>query len=192
MTLAFSRFLTLVATACLASGVALAIDGCASDTPDPVGDPGSDAASPGKETGTSDKDSGGEPIADGGTDSALPEQDAEAGASTTGETCIGFGKGTPCGTATFPDYGYVCFNGSPPGIAGCKLASSTGSFGDTYCCTENKCVAQPDQDKECKTAGAPRRFQCPPNGDAGPVMAPAGCISAGSGGSAVENFYCCP
>ena len=125
-------------------------------------------------------------------DASAADSATDRGANGKGETCIGFAKGTPCGVNGFGDYGYVCFNGSPPGIAGCKLASSTGSFGDTYCCTENKCVAQPDQDKECKTAGAPHRFQCPPNGDAGPVMAPAGCFSAGGGGSAVENFYCCP
>jgi hypothetical protein len=91
-----------------------------------------------------------------------------------------------------PDYGYVCFNGSPPGIAGCKLASSTGSFGDTYCCTENKCVAEPDQDKECKAPSPPHRYQCPPDGNGGSVAPPAGCADGGGGGSAVERFYCCP
>jgi len=167
------------------------VHGCGSDKTDPaVGDAATAADGPGPKTDGAPEDDA-SAATDSGTDAAV-DSATDGGANGKGETCIGLAKGTPCGANGFGDYGYVCFNGSPPGIAGCKLASSTGSFGDTYCCTENKCVAQPDQDKECKTAGAPRRFQCPPNGDAGPVMAPAGCISAGSGGSAVENFYCCP
>ena len=174
----------------LASGVAV-IDGCGSDSSDPTpGDAATSTDGPGpKVDGASAGDAS--PPSDGGGDGAVDDA-ADGAASGKGETCIGFAKGTPCGVNGLGDYGYVCFNGSPPDIEGCKLASSTGSFGDTYCCTENKCVAQPDQDKECKTAGKPHRFQCPPNGDAGPVAAPAGCVSAGAGGSAVENFYCCP
>ena len=164
------------------------VNGCGSDKTDPaVGDAATAADGPGpKADGAPEDDAS--TATDSGNDAAA-DSATDGGSNGKGETCIGFAKGTPCGANGFGDYGYVCFNGSPPGIAGCKLASSTGSFGDTYCCSENKCVAQPDQDKECKTAGAPHRFQCPPNGDAGPVMAPAGCISAGS---AVENFYCCP
>ncbi|CAN5709772.1 hypothetical protein BH11MYX4_BH11MYX4_14970 [soil metagenome] len=178
--------------ACLSlASTAAVIDGCSSDSSNPaLGDAATAADGPGtKIDGATEGDAG--PTNDSGGDSAA-DGAVDSGANGKGETCIGFAKGTPCGVNGFGDYGYVCFNGSPPGIEGCKLASSTGSFGDTYCCTENKCVAQPDQDKECKTAGKPHRFQCPPNGDAGPVAAPAGCAAAGGGGSAVENFYCCP
>ncbi len=73
-----------------------------------------------------------------------PDAALDAGGGT-GETCVGFAENDPCGAMGLPQYGYVCFNGSPPGIAGCELASSAGALGDTYCCTENKCVAQPDQ-----------------------------------------------
>lgn len=168
------------------------IHGCGSDSTSPTaGDAAAAADGPSTATdGAPDDDAS--TRTDAARDASAADSATDGGANGKGETCIGFAKGTPCGVNGFGDYGYVCFNGSPPGIAGCKLASSTGSFGDTYCCTENKCVAQPDQDKECKTAGAPHRFQCPPNGDARPVMAPAGCFSAGGGGSAVENFYCCP
>lgn len=107
-------------------------------------------------------------------------------APPTGETCIGFGKGTPCDPACgLPEYGYVCLNGGPPGFAGCVQASAS-SVGETYCCPDDKCVPQPDQDTKC-TGGAPHRYQCPPN-----VMPQAGCGDGGSGGSAVERFYCCP
>jgi hypothetical protein len=116
----------------------------------------------------------------------------EGGASGQGESCVGFAQGTPCGASGLPAYGYVCVHGSPPGIAGCVLASSAGSFGDTWCCNENLCVAQPDQDGACVDAGVPHRFQGPPSGDAGWVAAPAACVAASGGGSALEKFYCCP
>ncbi len=107
-------------------------------------------------------DSGGQD--DGANDSG--GQDAG-----TGETCTGFAKGSPCGANGLPDYGYVCFFGSPPGIVGCQLARAS-AFGDTYCCAENKCVAQPDQDAVCTAPGLPHRYQCPPNGAGGSVAAP--------------------
>jgi poly(hydroxyalkanoate) depolymerase family esterase len=174
----------------IAGGGALVLDGCGSDSTggDGVGgdnEAGSASDAPqGSETGNGNSDAG--PDAAKGTDGAacptpkvLPDK---------GETCIGFGKGTPCDTACgLPAYGYVCFNGGPPGFAGCVQASTTGSFGDTYCCPENKCVPEPDQDKECKTAGKPHRFQCPPD-----VAPPAGCTAIDAGASAVENFTCCP
>jgi hypothetical protein len=191
-----SRALALVVATLGVSGVTVAIDGCGSDSTAP-GDT-SDAASA-KETGTGE-DGGTE--SDARTDSATTLPDAASVdascpkgkvVASTGETCIGFGKGTPCDTACgLPAYGFVCFNGGPPGFAGCIQASSTGSFGETYCCPDNKCVPQPDQDKECKSAGTPHRYQCPPDGMGGSVAPPAGCADGGGGGSAVERFYCCP
>jgi hypothetical protein len=65
--------------------------------------------------------------------------------------------------------------------------------GQTYCCSKNDCVAQPDQDSMCSgSAGKPHRFQCPPDGKGGNVAPPAGCKESGSGATAVEKFYCCP
>lgn len=186
-----AHVLTLAFAACCASGFALVVDGCGSDAADPVTTPTSDAAT-GKDSSSTNEEDASEPEADAGKDSSTPKADAEAGASNTGETCVGFGKGTPCGAGAFPqEYGYVCFNGGPPGFTGCKQASKT-AFGETWCCAENKCVAQPDQDaKECKTAGKPHRYQCPPNGSGGNVAPPAGC-TGGDAGTAVEVFYCCP
>lgn len=184
-----SALALLLASFALAS-MAVVVEGCGADSADPVAGDGSTTDSPGSQPDGSTPDDDGS-TGDGGTDSAV-DGAVDSGANGKGETCIGFAKGTPCGANGFADYGYVCFNGSPPGIAGCKLATSTGSFGDTYCCTENKCVAQPDQDKECKAAGTPHRYQCPPEGDAGSVAPSAGCLAAGAGGSALEHFYCCP
>jgi hypothetical protein len=185
-----SRTFALLLASFAMAAIAVVVDGCGSDSADPVGGggDGSTTDSPGSnpDGATPDDSSTG----DGGTDSATDA--ADGGLNGKGETCIGFAKGTPCGANGLPDYGYVCFNGSPPGIAGCKLASSSGSFGDTYCCTENKCVAEPDQDKECKVAATPHRYQCPPEGDAGNVAPPAGCADGGPGGSPLERFYCCP
>ena len=170
--------------------LAVAVDGCGSDSKDPIaGDGSTTTDSPGsKPDGAKPEDDGS--VGDGAADSAI-DGAGDGAAVGKGETCIGFAKGTPCGANGLPDYGYVCFNGSPPGIAGCKLATSS-AFGETYCCTENKCVAQPDQDKTCKAAGTHHRYQCPPEGDAGSVAPPVGCADAGSGGSALERFYCCP
>jgi hypothetical protein len=176
---------------CSALGLATSVlDGCASETNDSGGGAASDA--PATEDATAARDDA------SGTSDATSTIDAKADAGDAGtsqgkgETCIGFAKGTPCGAGGLPDYGYVCFNGSPPGLAGCVLATSAGSFGDTYCCTENTCVAQPDQDKECKAPGTPHRYQCPPNGAGGSVAPPVGCADAGAGGTALERFYCCP
>lgn len=110
----------------------------------------------------------------------------------TGETCVGYGKGSPC-NADCGEYGFVCFqNGGPPGFAGSLLINDNGQFGQTYCCTENKCVAQPDEDGKCTTAGQTHRYQCPPDGTGGHVAPPAGCADGGAGATAVEHFYCCP
>lgn len=170
------------------AGSLTALGGCGSDaTPGGITDDASTSPdSPGSKTdGALDG-----AASDGGADATV-DSASDGGTTGKGETCIGFAKGSPCGAAELPDYGYVCVNGSPPGIAGCKLASSS-SFGDTYCCAENKCVAQPDQDKECKGGKPPHRFQCPPQGDSGANVAPAaGCVSAGGGGG-LEAFFCCP
>jgi hypothetical protein len=133
---------------------------------------------------------------DGAAADATPDAGPDLDAScpmgktlpATGETCIGFGKGSPCDPACgLGEYGYVCFNGGPPGFAGCVQASSTGSFGDTYCCPDNACVPQPDQDDKCTAPGKSHRYQCPPD-----VTAPSGCAAVGSGSTALERFYCCP
>jgi hypothetical protein len=106
-----------------------------------------------------------------------------------GETCTGFGKGDPC-TPECGLYGYVCVNGGPPGFTGC-LQMSGGSFGETYCCPKNDCVAEPDQDSHCSGAGGkPHLFQCPPNGDGGFVAPAAGCATTTPLGP--YDYYCCP
>jgi hypothetical protein len=187
--------LALLFTAASAGGIAFAIDGCGSDSGAVDGGATSDAPSA-KEASSDDSGSGGNdssttPPDGGGGDGGCPPGKV---VPDKGETCIGFGKGTPCGSAGacgLPAYGYVCLNGGPPGFMGCVQASST-SFGETYCCPDNRCVPQPDQDKQCKTAGKTHRYQCPPDGNGGSVAPPAGCEDGGAGGSAVERFYCCP
>jgi hypothetical protein len=191
-----SRALALLVATFTAGAGALAIDGCGSDGT-VAGGATSDAPSS-SEAGTEGDSSTG---SDAGSDAPTTLPDGAAFDAScpkgkvlpsTGETCIGFGKGSPCDTACgLPAYGFVCFNGGPPGFAGCVQASSS-SFGESYCCPDNRCVPQPDQDKECKAAGTPHRYQCPPDGMGGSVAPPAGCADAGGGGSAVERFYCCP
>jgi hypothetical protein len=184
--------------------VALTAGGCSSDatksTPEPS--PTTDGAASIDDGGSAAEggfDGGGG--ADAARDAAIAgDGGGDAGACPTpvvkpgtGETCVGFGTGDPCKTACgLPAFGYVCFNGGPPSFAGCVQASSTSAFGDTYCCPDDKCVAQPDQDAMCKTAGKPHRFQCPPDGAGGTVAPASGCVQSGSGGSALEHFYCCP
>jgi hypothetical protein len=132
--------------------------------------------------------------ADAGPDANCPATKVVAAA---GETCVGFGKHPdPCDTACgIPAYGYACFEGSPPGFTGCVQARDNGILGETYCCPDNACVAQPDQDGMCagvEGGGKPKRYQCPPNDSGGNVAPPAGCVEHNSGGSPVEKFYCCP
>lgn len=189
----------LTLTLATASAFVAAIDGCGTDNGDVTGGSTSDAPS-GRDGGDRQDAATG---TDGGADAqASPDTGADAdvdGGScpqgqmrpATGETCVGFGKGTPCNVAC-GEYGYACFSGGPPSFASCLLINDNGAFGQTYCCAENKCVAQPDQDGKCTTPGKTHRYQCPPDGTGGNVAPPAGCADGGAGGSAVERFYCCP
>lgn len=115
-------------------------------------------------------------------------------ATSTGETCTGFGEtGDPCDPACgLPRYGYLCFNGGPPGFAGCVQVRAT-SLGETYCCPNNDCVAEPDQDARCSGAsGKPHLYQCPPEGKDGGAAAPASdCVAEPVPGSPYP-YYCCP
>ncbi len=132
-------------------------------------------------------------VSDGGTelDSSCPTPKTMP---ATGETCTGFGATSdPCDPACgLPAYGYVCFNGGPPGFTGCVQARAS-SLGDTYCCPKNDCVAEPDQDSQCNgVTGKPHLFQCPPDGtDGGSVPIPSGCSAKAVGGSPYA-YACCP
>ncbi|MBX3190350.1 MAG: hypothetical protein KF819_25345 [Labilithrix sp.] len=182
----------------LASGIA--VSSACSDDPSTTGGGGdaTDGGSPSRSDSGATGDQG-DDATDG--DSGTSERDSgdeDAGAcgpivTTPGETCVGFGaKAETCDPACGQPYGYVCFDGAPPGFDGCRKVSDS-ALGQTYCCPKNECVAQPDQDTMCNgTAGKPHRFQCPPNGNGGNVAPPAGCEEKGSGGSEVEKFYCCP
>lgn len=178
-----------------------ALDGCSDD---PAATADVDAGA-GDAAPTRDGGGGTDPPAEDASDVDV-ERDASAEAgdedsgscagpivTTPGETCVGFGaKAQTCDPSCGQSYGYVCFEGAPPGFAGCRRVSDS-VLGQTYCCPDNACVAQPDQDAMCNgTAGKPHRFQCPPNGSGGNVAPPAGCTEVGSGGSEVEQFYCCP
>lgn len=172
--------------------LAVALDGCSSASTSSTADggaPGNGAKTERAEPVDSSSQSTADSAVDAGPDAA---PDSSAPPSGKGETCVGFGMGEPCGTSGFGAYGYVCVNGSPPGIADCSLARSSGTFGDTYCCGENKCVAQPDQDSKCTEPGTPHRYQCPPTGTGGSVSPPSSCVVNGDGGTALDTFYCCP
>jgi hypothetical protein len=179
--------------------VALVLDGCGADSADPVDGSAGDTPTPKQDQDTGlEEDSSTKPDAKADAKPFIPDSAIDANCPmgkilpATGETCVGFGKKTPCDPACgLPEYGYVCFNGGPPSFAGCVQASST-AFGETYCCPENKCVAQPDQDAMCTNGAKPHRYQCPPNGSGGNVAPPAGCTETGSGGTPLERFYCCP
>lgn len=196
------RAALLFSLASAAFVLALSSGACSSNDTTVAGDaaPGEDGAVIPKDGATIDEDgatSTDGAAKDGGGDGAST---TDSGCPTpvtkpaTGETCIGFGKKEPCSKAAcgLPQYGYVCFNGGPPGFAGCQQVSAS-AFGETYCCPDNKCVPQPDQDAMCNAvSGKPKRYQCPPDGSGGHVTAPAGCVETGSGGSDLEKFYCCP
>ncbi len=111
-------------------------------------------------------------------------------ATQPGETCIGFGsKGSSCNDACGRPYGYVCVDGGPPGFASCVRASSS-SLGETYCCTTNECVAQPDRDGVCSGAlGKPHSYACPPHDDGGTASRP-GCEQKSD--ELGVPLFCCP
>jgi hypothetical protein len=198
MSLRLSRVLALVVAFGSASTLALVLDGCGADSADPADSSAGDTPTPKEAGGPTNEDSSSKPDAKADAEPFVPDADVDASCPkgkilpATGETCVGFGKGTPCDTACgLPQYGYVCFSGGPPGFAGCVQASSS-AFGETYCCPDNKCVAQPDQDAMCTNGAKPHRYQCPPNGSGGNVAPPAGCTETGSGTTPIERFYCCP
>lgn len=112
----------------------------------------------------------------------------DAGAS--GETCVGYGTtGDSCTSEQGRPYGYVCFGGPPPAIAGCTLTRESSSLGNNYCCAANECVEQIDQSAQCgAVSGKPHRFQCPP-GSSAPASE---CAEHGSGSTELEKYYCCP
>lgn len=189
LTLASLTALTLAGRALLA---------CATDANDPLGSGGPSADDAGTKTPGKEGADASAPASDDASPSASDANAPSTCPGTTaatqkGETCIGFGKtGSTCANACGRAYGFVCVGGGPPGFEGC-VQVSTSSFGESYCCAENKCVAQPDQDKECvSVSGKPHRYQCPIAEDGGPLTPPSGCTEKGSGGSSAEKFYCCP
>jgi hypothetical protein len=110
-----------------------------------------------------------------------------------GETCAGYGTGESCDVACGQPYGYVCFDGPPPGLTGCRETRVHALFGNNYCCPNNACVAQPDRNAMCDgVTGKPNRFQCPPAPGGGNVAPAQGCVEHGSGATNVEKYYCCP
>lgn len=195
-----SPFRRLLLPLVLTSAIA-ASSACSDDPATTAGGGGpSDGGASSKEDGGANRNEGED---DAETDNDSGRSDAEPGdqdagacgpiVTTPGETCIGFGaKAETCDPACGQPYGYVCFDGAPPGFAGCRKASES-PLGQTYCCPKNECVAQPDQDQMCNgVTGKPHRFQCPPDGNGGNVAPPAGCEEKDSGGSEVEKYYCCP
>jgi hypothetical protein len=128
----------------------------------------------------------------GALDTGAPEAGACVGtpASKLGETCVGFGKKSPCDAAC-GEYGYVCFGGGPPNLSDCQEVRTSTLIGNTYCCKTLACVAEPDQDTKC--AGAkPKRYQCATGAAGAPLAAPpAGCIEDAPARTSGSNFYCC-
>lgn len=175
---------------------ARALVACASDDASVTGGD-TDASTPRGDDGGASREDGGGTTEDGGTtksDGAVAKDcPGTTPQSQPGETCVGFGPSADsCKNACGRSYGYVCVDGGPPGFTDCVRVSSS-FLGETYCCTEDTCVAQPDQDKECSgVAGKPHRYQCPAGDDGGTVTPAAGCQEKGSGGSSAEKFYCCP
>lgn len=149
--------------------------GCSSEA-SPAADAAVDAAT------TTDADALDAPACDG------------SAASGAGETCIGYGPSPEsCPAGCGQPYGYVCFGGPPPGFSGCRETRVSAVLGNSYCCANNACVAEPDRDGDCTSvSGKPHRFQCPPDGTGGHVAAPAGCVEHGSGSTDLERFFCCP
>jgi hypothetical protein len=189
----------------IATSLALAI-ACSTD-PNTGGTALVDGSSPNNEGGSSTTPDGSSSGGDDDSGQPKPDDGGSSDAScvgpivtTSGETCIGFGPTDTCDPSCGQPFGYICFNGAPPGFTGCREQRVSASLGNTYCCPKNDCVAMPDRDQECaSTAGKPHRFQCPPNdnpSDGGPPTSfatpPGGCVEKGSGATELERFYCCP
>jgi hypothetical protein len=177
----------LCAPFALALGWAVA---CSSTTTEPLADAGTTI-----DATATDRDGGSDAAlpGDGGNDAAQTDASCTTGtpASTKGETCIGFGKGTPCDQAC-GEYGYVCFNGGPPNIASCREMRVSATLGNTYCCPTLSCVREPDQDTKCTNAARPKRYQCPTAADGGALTLPlTACEEDVAGRMPGSNFYCC-
>jgi hypothetical protein len=195
--------LSLFVLPCAAIGfAAIVLEACADDdttgatgTPEAGTSSGNDATTSRSDGGNQQEDDSGS-SGDGGTKQDGSSQTCGPNNATkNGETCIGFGpKPETCDAGCNPN-GYVCFGGGPPGFTNCHEIRVSAIVGNTYCCSENKCVAEPDQDQQCLDAGAGKthRFQCPPNENgSGNVAPPNGCVEHKSGTTAVEKFFCCP
>ncbi len=166
--------------------------GACSDDETGTTNSGDDAGAGGDTSTTETSPPQGVPTIDAGTDSNMGADSASCPGEIktgNGETCIGYGTGSTCDPACGQPYGYVCFDGPPPGFTGCREISTSALVGNSYCCPKNDCVAQPDQNGACGDAGASttKRFQCPPGS-----TAPAGCVEHNSGSTNLEKFYCCP
>lgn len=168
---------------------------CSSDPPATPG--GEDAAAP--DAGPIQDASTGDAIrGDAGDAMSVDDAAADVGsdaacmmgtaANKTGETCVGFGRGQPCSNACGA-FGYVCFNGGPPNLNGCREMRTSG-LGNTYCCPDLACVRQPDQDNKCPNP-RPQRYQCL-DADAGAPMPPAGCQEDVAARQPGSRFFCCP
>ncbi len=154
-----------------------------------------DGAAQGDSASDPDGTAGGDAGVDGPSDAAAAFDGECLDASTapmTGETCAGFGAGEPCEPACgLPKFGYVCFNGGPPNIAGCVQVRKS-IVGETYCCPKNDCVRVPDQDNKCLNGAQPSLYQCPPTDkDGGAATPPGACTETTLPGSPYK-YYCCP
>lgn len=189
-------FLALTSLLCLAlAGRGLAA--CAGDDDDVLGagsdDGGGTTADAERSDGSTEEegDAGRTPDAAKKPDSPFTEEcPGKPKATHPGETCIGFGsKGSSCNDACGRPYGYVCVDGGPPGFPSCVRASAS-SLGETYCCTTNECVAQPDRDSVCNGAsGKPHSYACPPHDDGGTASKP-GCEQKSD--ELGVPLFCCP
>ncbi len=165
---------------------------CSSTASDPL--PGTTDASAASDAASGASDGGDAGVAsDAATDAKVVSDASCSGpaASNVGETCVGFGKGTPC-DAVCGEYGYVCFNGGPPNIGGCREMRTSAIVGNTYCCPTLACVREPDQDAKCTNAARPKRYQCAAGADGGALIVPVtACEEDVASRSPGSNFYCC-
>lgn len=121
---------SLLVACLLVSGVVV-VGACSEDSPES-----------GTEAET--RDGGGPSTNDRGAGEGDDETDIDSGAAendsstskeagvcgpivtTPGETCVGFGaKPETCDPSCEQPYGYVCFDGAPPGFEGCRKVSES-------------------------------------------------------------------